>query len=424
MFLLNLGHRWSLTSALEERQGGVVYLASGNNRERLRRKSLPEVRKVLFDPQLYLAGLDATECETTCARLATHQYFGVEGLTDFESGRGLREWQQDVCAQVGAIWPQRAPEEESAVESACLDAVEFQAEIPCSHILLPTPMVGEREDEAVTLAQWLDAGLRAADALDVGQDLLATVAVSEAILNDSVFADAGLLDTIVDHVTARDEIQGAYVVIVQAESRHPFNTPDIVLRAYLHLCRGFSGVGLETVLANFVGVFGLPCMAAGASGFCAGGSHAQRRLSLPGFKPTRGGVALPHFYSHRTAAEYLSERDLGHVVQRKLLRRVRDTTPFSRALMQRLEQGGSAADLPNWAESQNNLAQAHKHLVNRLLREERRLDQVPAGEREDEVLDWLDSATGSAVRVQRQLEGTDHKIAFAPVGAWADLLSE
>ncbi|MHC4551020.1 MAG: hypothetical protein ACYTEZ_19900 [Planctomycetota bacterium] len=423
MFLLNLGHRWSLTGALEEHQG-VVYLASGNNRERLRRKSLPEFRKVLFDPQLYLAGLDATECQVACARLATHGHFGVEGTPDFDSGQGLQKWHQELCAQVGALWPGTEPSDGAAIKAACLDAIESQAEIPCSHIILPTPLVAEREDEAVSLAEWLDAGIEAATEMDIGQDLLASIAVSEAILNEIVFEDAGLLDTIVDHVTARAEIGGGYVVIVQTESRHPFKTPDIVLRAYLHLCKGLSAARLDTVLVNFAGVFGICCVAAGATGFCAGGSYAQRRLALPAFKPTKGGVALPHFYSHRTAAEYLSESDLAHVVARNQLRRIRDTTPFSRDLMRALEKGESASNLPNWAESQNNLAQSHKHFVNRLLREERRLDQLPVRDRQDAVLDWLDSAGGSADAVKRRLKGLRHKIAFARVATWGDLLLE
>ena len=58
MFLLNVGYKWNWASTLDELRG-VVYLASGNDAQRMSRKSIPEYNRSMFDPQLYLSNLDA-----------------------------------------------------------------------------------------------------------------------------------------------------------------------------------------------------------------------------------------------------------------------------------------------------------------------------------------------------------------------------
>ena len=65
--------------------------------------------------------------------------------------------------------------------------VSFQVDIGCSHILLPTPLIERREDGAALIGAWLDAGISACEGLDVGQPVLASIALSETALDDSVF---------------------------------------------------------------------------------------------------------------------------------------------------------------------------------------------------------------------------------------------
>lgn len=418
MFLLNIGYRWKLASELEDLDG-AVFLASGNTSERLRRSRQPEFKRLLFDPQLYLARLDANICKKTCARLASYEWFGVPGIPSFDSGVGNRsKWEEALQGIVPTNWPSRPPEGE--IQAACLAAIQFQLDVGCTHIILPSPLIEEREGESALQATWLDEGLQAAKALDIGQPLLTTVALSESVLNDQAFFPAGFLDTIVDQVTAREGLDGTYIVIAQADALHPFDTTEFVQRAYLHLSRAFSKSGHDPVVCNFADVFGFVCMAGGATAMVGGESHQRRRLALAQYRDESGGTALPHFYSHRVVGEFLTETDLNGIVSKRLLGRIRDTTAFSAPLLDALADGRTAANLPQWAESRSNMAVAQKHFVTRLL-EEARVSRLPLREREDRVRDWLETAAGAVVYLQERLDrpGIGR---FAPANRWLGVL--
>ena len=77
MFLLNIGYRWTNI----ERVDGVIINASGVHITQIERRNINIKPKVLlFDPQLYLSGLDSEHCNTTCARLSTYPWFGGSNL--------------------------------------------------------------------------------------------------------------------------------------------------------------------------------------------------------------------------------------------------------------------------------------------------------------------------------------------------------
>src|SRR5579863_3821464 len=160
---------------------------------------------------------------------------------------------------------------------------------------------------------------------------------------------------------------GVYIVVVQNEAGHPFESSRNVQRAYVRLSSAFAARGYGTVLPNFADVFGLVCLGVGATGCSSGPSQALRRLALAGYKEEGGGIALPRFYSHKLAAELATEADLDRIVGRRLLRRVEDRTPYSETLMDTLASGGSASQLQPWAESRSNVAMAHRHFIYRMV---------------------------------------------------------
>ena len=130
MFFLNVGYKWTL---VEEARNGVI-LPSGNDIERVRRVSMPEFKRVLFDPQLYLAELPAADCAKVCARLGSYPWFGVE-LPGFESSSmRRREWQQLTQAAVANAWTGQPPNDP---EYAVRSAIEFQTNIGCTHVICP-----------------------------------------------------------------------------------------------------------------------------------------------------------------------------------------------------------------------------------------------------------------------------------------------
>lgn len=412
MFLLNEGYQWQ-SAHFSDSLHGIVYLPAHNHAERLARRSLGEFSWKLIDPQLYLAGLDCTECSAVCARLATFPWFGINGLPEYFSGEGsLRDWEREVKDAIADLWPHKPPEGKR-IMLAARAAVAYQAD-RCSHILLPTPLICDRENEGTEAAEWIDAGLAAADALDVGPPVLATVALSEGVLNDAAFKPGAFLDTIVDQVTSRDGLRGVYIVVAQTESRHPFSTNTAVIKAYAHLTRAFSKFNYEFIIANYADTFGVGCIGLGATGFATGPRQSLRRLSLAAFREG-GGVSYPRFYSHQSIGEFLPERELPVIARNKLLSSVRDETVHSRDLMRQLERSGPFQNVPSWAEHRGNVTASLKHFITRMILEGHAYVKRDDDERVNAAREWLEHAVKAQATIRKKM-GDDLK--FAPAAEW------
>ncbi len=422
MYLLNVGWKWNFTSSLDDLRG-VVVLAAYNSSARTKRNGRPEVRRVLFDPQLYLAGLDAEQCAKVCARLASYPWFAIEGLPEFDSGESTRgEWDQEMRRLVRSRWRGCAPDEEAAIRRAAYGAVEVQTGFGCTHVILPAPLCDEREDQGEALGAWLDAGLDAVTELDTGLPILATVPVAEGTLNESAFAAGGLLDALIDQVSSREGLDGVYVVVAQSTAGHPFESSAEVLRAYAYLTSRLRAAGLEIVITNFADVFGLACVGVGASGFASGPTQSLRRLSLAAFRDDGFGLPLPALYSHRVVAELLPESDMPRVAQRRLLGRVAEETTQSAPLIAALRAGASPATIAAWVESQNNVAASQGHFLMRMIEEDRILFRRPATERPVAIQDWLEDAAAGSLYVQSRIGEPPLKGRFAPCQTWLDAI--
>tara|TARA_R110002167_G_scaffold148524_2_gene341494 strand:- start:1051 stop:2328 length:1278 start_codon:yes stop_codon:yes gene_type:complete len=422
MFMLNVGYKWNWASNLDDLRG-VIYLASGNDYARMSRKRIPEYSRSLFDPQLYLSELDVSRCSKACARLASFSWFGVPDVPQFDSGEINRnQWNAQLREHVIDHWEDSIPTEDTDIYNACLDCIEFQLDLSCSHIILPSPLMTERENEAEFSAQWLDQSIAAANAWDVGQPILATVAIHESTLNDQAFETNGFLDTVVDQITSRTGIDGVYIVIMQAQAAHPFETMSNVNQAYLYLSNTFAQY-YDTVIVNFADIFGAVCLASSATSIATGQSYATRRLCMD-FLDTTGGKALPHFYSHPALWEPFTERDLDVCVSRKCVSRIRDVTRVSRPLMDELNRGGSASNLPAWAEQQSNLSASTQHFLIRLRTEIDNLSNLSITERIEHVNDWLGSAIARQAIVKRRFGQANVNGKMAPADIWLDLFND
>lgn len=421
MFYLNLGYRWNHITL--DRLEAAILLPSGSSIEKMTR-SRPEIRNLLFDPQLYLAELDCGNCAKVCGRLVSYPWFGAEGVPDFDSSESnRRDWERQVRESIGDLWSGSNPDAENA-EEACRMALEFQDSLTCTQLIIPSPLLREREDEAATQAAWLDSGLEAARSLEFDQPILGTVAIADSALNDAAFEQFGILETVVDQFTARDGFDGVYIVIAQSTSQHPFETPRRVLRAYNYLARTFSEAGYEHVITNFADAFGLGCLGVGATGFATGPSHALRRLSLESFDDEGFGRALPQFFSYPCVAELATESDLDVIRDNRLLRRVRDVTPVSERLMSTLAAGGSASTLVAWAEGPNNVKAAQSHFLTRMIIADDELAEMDAHQRSEAVSDWLETAAANRLFIHERLGAEFQRLRghFAPAGVWAAVL--
>lgn len=421
MFALNEGYQWFSTNVTNLE--GAVYLAAGNDTERMRRSPQANFSWKLFDPQLYLAGLAGNESAKICARLVSYPWFGIDGVPQFNSGEQTRRnWQQALQDFVRENWRGSPPEEDERPGCAA-SAVSFQAELGCTHILCPSPLIAEREDEAESCALWIDASLDAAAELDIGQPIIATVAVSESVLNDAGFDDGGFLDTIVDQVASRDGLGGVYVAVAQTQARHPLAAPSVVTRAYAHLTRAFANAGYEFVFVNFADVFGIACLGLGATGFATGRWQALRRLCLAAMIDDGGGLPLPHFYSHRAVAEFLTEREMEIVAQRNLLPRVRDLTTHSQDLFQALNTGQDISTIPAWAENKSNVTTAAKHFIARMIAEGSSYSELTTDDRNARATAWLASARTNQDALVNGLGNLATSPTYAPVIDWSGHLA-
>jgi len=89
--------------------------------------------------------------------------------------------------------------------------------------------------------------------------------------------------------------------------------------------------------------------------------------------------------------------------------------------MKELEKGGSAADLQEWAESQNNLKAAQRHFATRLAIEARELARQVPSERRGTIREWLETAAANALYVKRRLGDTELQGRIAPTERWLDI---
>lgn len=420
MFILNLGYKWGFMS-LDGLKGAII-LPSLNPAPRVIRDRGADVQTLLLDPQLYLASLKAERRTKVCARLAGYPWFSVPGVNEFNSDeQGRRQWENQIRQEIEKIWPGKPPED---IERSSYDAIVFQIERGCTDIILPSPLLDQREDEGATLGEWIDAGFNAAEELEIAQPLLATIAVNEATLNENAFKNGGFIESIVDQVTARKEINGVYIVIAQTGiPSHPFEISENVARAYLKFVYDFSKCGKTTIITNFADLIGLVAIGLGATTFASGQSVSLRSLYIDGFRDEGGGVALPHFYSHKVAAEYLTETDLDKICEKQLIRRIADETETSAILIDTLLRHQSASSLPNWAESQNNLQSAQQHFIERLVLEGNLLKSQKLSERINYVIDWLDSAEANALLIHKRLKVD--KLGRRPcLDVWCSLIQE
>lgn len=399
MFLVNVGYRWTYKTLGAD---GIIILPSKIPSARVMRETL-DAKILLLDPQLYLAHLDKSDCGKTCWYLGSYPWFLLPGTAPHAtSGLGQRDWEAQVQSAVAESWNGRAPEGAS-IEKASRLAIDTQLEIGCTQIILPCPLITQRENEGEIFGTWLDAGLKYAGELDLEIGVLMSVPLSEEVLSEEAFGDLGFLDTIVDVVTSRDGLSGVYILIARTTSNHPFERNRLTLRAYLRLSKAFGEAGYELVLVNFADVFGLVCLGTGANGLATGDSQSLRTLSLEGLKDQTGGRALPYFYSHPAVAEFSTENDLNLLRDHNLVRRLCESTPETQQLIATLLARGSASTLAAWAESQGNTRAAHTHFLQRLMDETSKLKLKTLGERRLAIREWLESATANRLLLKQRL---------------------
>lgn len=368
MYYTNLAYRWRVGYPLGH---GVCVSAWGVNSHRaLTRDSLSSVdqrQPKLFDPQLYLRELIYPDCDNAVRRLSTYEWINPHARP-YDSSSTLSQWEQSVVDAVDP-WPVPLATDPGEIAPLCDACIQFQTEFGVDQIILPSPLISDPQSDLSVEMRWLDCGV-AAVPKDCRLPLLATIAISDSCLVHRAPPENDLLHAIADQVTAERGIDGVYVVVEQSEaSGPPFIRDQKVAWSLLWLSHVIGGkLGLRVVV-NYADVFGLACLACGATSFVSGPTTKSRRLCFADFQSRGGGGALPKFYSHALIMDLLPSRDIEmKLMHRRLGRYIYgDITPASGPLLAALRNGIPTDLVPDWREQVNNTSASSSHYQERVM---------------------------------------------------------
>ncbi len=405
--------------------GGVIFAAGIPSHTLSRRKidkTCPHLKRRLFDPQLYLAGLDASICPGACTNLISYRWFSGNGNNQYESKKHTQlEWKAAIRKRIVNLWPGAIPTEPGSVDAAISDAIALQNALECEAIILPAPLTTEPTQDYGESLEWIDRGLRIARDSAPGFDRLVTIALSDSCLRGSNPKANTMLDLVVDQITAR-EPEGAYVVVEQASEEGYYITHSNTVGALLQLVKGLRDGGIRRIHVSLAGTTGFLTLGAGATDWSAGWYRSTRRLRLVDFEEHEGR-AVPTYYSHPLAGELHLERDLDAVVASGLFSEIEDRTPAAQGLLRAVAQGKPVAAVPNWQHRIGNVTAARAHFKSAMIRETHRVRDLPDSARATHMKSWLSNAVDLAARV-REIGPLNARSANRHQPAWLKAFEE
>jgi hypothetical protein len=397
VFYNNALYRFKLPEGAPATVAGSILNASAMSAAQFMRRNFrtyPYLQHRALDPQLYLAGLDRNVARSTVANLATWPWFVRDVVPEFDSGEhgSLKRWEELVNDDLIAAWPGTAPTEPGDIYEAVRSCVQRQIELGCEVVILPSPLTTVAATTYELETAYLDAGVRVATELQVHIPVLATIALSDNLLRGASAFEHPLLHTVSSQLAARRQINGAYIVIEQAnEPGYACVSRDTVM-ALLLLVDDLSRGAAKSVYVNFSGNFGAVLTAAGASVWGSGYYLSQRRLQLAHFSDAGGGPAYPRFYSLRLAGDVGVENDIPLIYRSGLASRVITRSDASAGILRAFEAGSYPASVPDWVYRPNNVPTATQHYYEVTNRIGAFLASLGPEHRIEMVQRWLDRA--------------------------------
>jgi len=386
----NLGYR---TSCIDD-ISGVMLLPSGINREYLKSRindNKYSDRAILFDPQLYLTELIEEEESDNIVfpRLTTYPWFAESENYNSDEYQNITEWFNDHKENYS--WPVSLPNSEAGINQKIKHCLDFQKEINVSKYILPVPIIKNAEDGFTEQLKWIKNALELKS--EYNGDFLASLTIDDSILLQSDFDDNTVLQTILDNISTLRSLDGIYLVILRNKYDTLYQISPRIASSLLEISYLIGIRAKKQVIINFEDVYGLVCMGVGADGFATGYSTSKRKMSFSNFKSSFGR-SFPKFYSHNLIGDFLSETDLNKIRDNNLIQMIEDDkTDLSEGLFAALKQNQSAANVPEWRETQNHTTTAEN---NRMKRINKAVEQI--NDRDDSkskvnfIKEWLLSA--------------------------------
>lgn len=383
----------------------------------------PHMTSLVFDPQLYLAGLDPNQGEKApalCANLATYPWFGIDALPGFDSGeQKQKEWKEDALNQIRHHWPKKAPTALQAIQKGVEECVDLQLTLACEAITLPSPLTHDQATSYEDELAWIDKGVGYAN--DNSElPVYATVALSDLCLRFHDPENNSLLELVADSISARG-VDGVYLVVEQAaepqEARQCANAR--VLASALHLIHLLVHDCKLDVVTNFFGAFGVVTGAAGARCWSSNWYKSLHRLRLP--DQGQKGRAYPSYWSTPVGTDIHLDADFDKLVKSGMLPSIADKTAASTGLLNAASQGRPVSSVPAWEHRMGNVVVCTDHYLHAAVALDQWLTGIPHRKRLDEVEKWLTSASTTAQKVASTV-GSAGSTRTNHVPAWLDAL--
>jgi hypothetical protein len=372
--------------------GGLI-LASGLPFHVLVRRNLdrtyPHLVRRLFDPQLYLTGLqNPAVSRKACANLSSYGWFPVGERLGFSSAELKQaDWNREVRATIHRHWVSEVQSQPSDIEAALLSCLDMQKRIGCEGFILPSPLTTDLGTDYSLELAWLDHGLELSAKSFPDTSRFATVAISDSCLRSQDPWSNSLLDLILDQICARRP-EGVYIVLEAAnEGGYYINHPNTI-GSLLRLVSGMKDGGIGTVSVAYAGIAGLMAVAVGADTWSAGWYRGERRLKLSDFEDDEGR-SVPTYYSYPLASEVHVDKDLDWINGEGFLERIADSTDASAGLLRALREGRPTNSVPEWRYQRANVRAAKEHFVAAAVRETMLLKGMNRAQRIDRTRKWL-----------------------------------
>jgi hypothetical protein len=400
MFYHNTKYNFPLWRGSPEECAGGIIAASAMPLEQLKRRQFaeqPYLQHRLFDPQLYLALLDAGSAPGAVHNLASYPWFGGQANEQFDKKqhKTLKAYKNLVGPGRLAHWPRSVPSDPTEVAFAARSAVELQIELGCESIILPSPLV---DPGVATFGQgtaWIDAGLAACAELDVRLPIYATLALCDSVVEMRPALENTFIGALTEQIAAREGLSGAYVVVeTRSGDAYSFGSGDVVQSLIVIVDDLVRGAGRK-VMVNYAGSFGAVLAAVGADIWSSGYYLSQRRLKTTDFTKKQGGSQRPRYFSLPLAGDIGVEKDLDTAVKAKLLHRIITPSPTADPLHAALRAGKNVAAVPGW-EYQGTVAPAGAHYNACMVRLGAELEGLAPSERCDFIEQWLTNAVAIA----------------------------
>ena len=368
MFYHNTKFKFALAEGSPSTIPGGIIAAHAMPAGQLLRRVRKDMRKNaylqhrLFDPQMYLATLDANIARRPVVNLASHQWFAAHDVPEYDSDQHgtMKQWKDDHEDALVSTWRRSPPSDAISIAAATEAAIRYQVDLGCEAIILPSPLTTIAAAGYEAEVAWMNAGLDACRELRVSIPIYATIALSDTVLRGVDPLRHPLLHMITSQIAARDNLAGAYVVMEQtSEDGYACSTRETLLSLLLIVDDLARGAGKQSIV-NYAGMFGAITKAVGAHVWSVGYYLSQRRLKLADFDE-RTGFAYPRFFSAKLNGDIGLESHLPAAVSSGFGDRLLTDTAASRPLRAALESGSYPAAVPQWTYRPGNITAAAAH---------------------------------------------------------------